>query len=267
MTTASLLRDRPGTSPARRARATVRSRPRLLRIAAAPPERVAEGVWLIRGGLKRTTNVYLLQGAVGVVAFDAGERGMAAAIAAAAARRGGLERIVLGHADTDHRGAAPALGGAPVHCHPDAVAEAEGSGGRSYMRPEKLPWPTRVQQRFLHDYVWDDGPVALSGTVREGDEVAGFEVIGLPGHAPGQIGLWRESDRLALVSDCFYLCDLWGRPVPPRAPHEALNFDSAQARASILKLAALDPATCCPGHLGPLTGRDVRAQLERAAAT
>ena len=29
-------------------------------------------------------------------------------------------------------------------------------------------------------------------------------------------------------------------------------------------LAALDPAVCWPGHLGPLEG-DVRAQLERAA--
>jgi hypothetical protein len=31
------------------------------------------------------------------------------------------------------------------------------------------------------------------------------------------------------------------------------------------KIAALEPAIACPGHLGPLTG-DVRGQLERAAA-
>ena len=35
----------------------------------------------------------------------------------------------------------------------------------------------------------------------------GFRVIELPGHAPGLIGLYRESDRLALVSDCFYTLD------------------------------------------------------------
>src|SRR5439155_9125011 len=101
--------------------------------------------------------------------------------------------------------------------------------------------------------------------VDEGDEIAGFRVIGLPGHAPGQIGLWRESDRLALVSDCFYMLDpQTGKPSPPRLPHRAFNHDGEQARASIRKLAALDPAVVAPGHLGPLT-RDVRAQLERAA--
>ena len=41
----------------------------------------------------------------------------------------------------------------------------------------------------------------IGGTVSEGDEVAGFRVIHFPGHAPGLIGLWRESDRVALVSD------------------------------------------------------------------
>jgi len=30
---------------------------------------------------------------------------------------------------------------------------------------------------------WDGGPVEIAGTVNEGDEVAGFEVVHLPGHA------------------------------------------------------------------------------------
>ena len=55
--------------------------------------------------------------------------------------------------------------------------------------------------------MWDGGPVEISGTVTAGDDVAGFEVIDLRGHAPGLIGLWRASDRLALVSDCFYTID------------------------------------------------------------
>jgi len=32
--------------------------------------------------------------------------------------------------------------------------------------------------------------------VQEGDDVAGFEVVHLPGHAPWLIGLWRASDRV-----------------------------------------------------------------------
>lgn len=245
----------------------VRSRPRLARLAAAPPERVADGVWLIRGGLLRTMNVYLLEDGGGVVVYDAGEKGMAGAIAAAGTRLGGIRRVVLGHGDTDHRGAAPALSTiAPVQCHPDAVAQAQGSGGRDYWDLSKLPQPVRMVHQLSHRFVWDGGPVRIDGSVREGDVVAGFEVVDLPGHAPGLIGLWRERDRLALVSDCFYLSDMWGRHVDPAVPHPAYNLDIEQARASMRKLAALDPLTVCPGHLGPLTGPDVREKLERGAA-
>jgi glyoxylase-like metal-dependent hydrolase (beta-lactamase superfamily II) len=53
--------------------------------------------------------------------------------------------------------------------------------------------------------------------------------------------------------------------VPPGPPHDAFNDDPEQARASMRKLAALDPSAAWPGHADALTG-DVRAQLERAAA-
>jgi hydroxyacylglutathione hydrolase len=246
------------------ARGTMRVRPGLARLVADEPERIADGVWLIRGGLTRAMNVYLLEDGDGLVMFDAGEEGMAPAVAMAASRMGGLERIVLGHADFDHRGSAPGLGAAPVYCHPDAVEEAEGGGGRSYMHFERLPAWMRPLYSVAPD-IWDGGPVKVAGTVEEGDRVAGFEVIELAGHAPGLIGLWRKSDRLALVTDCFYMTDPIGRRVPPSVPHEAFNLDTERARESIRKLARLDPLTCWPGHRGPLTGSDVRAQLERAA--
>ena len=103
-------------------------------------EPIAPRVWLLRGGLTRLMNVYLIEDDDGVVVFDAGEKGMASAIAAAAARLGGINRVVLGHGDTDHRGSAPELSKvAPVLCHPDAVGQAEGSGGRDYWHMERLP--------------------------------------------------------------------------------------------------------------------------------
>jgi ketosteroid isomerase-like protein len=46
--------------------------------------------------------------------------------------------------------------------------------------------------------------------------------------------------------------------------HVAYNQDTEQARASVRKIAALEPATAWPGHADPVTG-DVRAQLEAAA--
>lgn len=248
--------------------APIRSRPRLRKLASAAPERVADGVWLLRGGLLRTMNVYLVEepDGSGVTVFDAGEKGMAAAIVAAARELGGITRVVLGHGDTDHRGSAPALRAyADVLCHPDAVPYAEGSGGREYWRTGELPLDVRLLHGFSHRFVWDGGPVHIDGTVEEGDTIAGFEVVELAGHAPGQIGLWRASDRVALVSDCVYVTDMHGRPQPPSVPLESYNFDTAQAKRSIAKLAALNPAVALPGHLGPLAGRDVVAQLEAAA--
>jgi hydroxyacylglutathione hydrolase len=230
-------------------------------------EPIAPRVWLLRGGLTGTMNAYLIEDGDGVVVYDTGEKGMAPAIAAAAARMGGLKRVVLGHADTDHRGAAPALSAlAPVLCHPDAVAEAQGAGGRTYWDMSKLPPAIRLLHGVLHRWVWDGGPVEISGTVRGGDEVAGFEVVVLDGHAPGLIGLWRAADRVALVSDCVYVTTMLGRPTAAHVPHVAYNLDGARARASVAALAALDPLVVAPGHLGPLTGPSVRAELERAAA-
>jgi hydroxyacylglutathione hydrolase len=78
---------------------------------------------------------------------------------------------------------------------------------------------------------------------------------------------WRAADRLALTSDCFYTLDpLTARRGRPRVPHRAFNQGTEQARASMRKLAALQPAAAWPGHADPLTG-DVAAQLEHAAAT
>jgi glyoxylase-like metal-dependent hydrolase (beta-lactamase superfamily II)/predicted ester cyclase len=236
------------------------------KIGAAPPEEIADGVWLIRGGWPmRTMNVYFVRDGDGVLVFDGGIKAMTKAVAAAGAKLGGITRLVLGHEHGDHRGIGPKLG-VPVYCHPDGKEDAEGDGGAHYFDLSKLkPLPRALFPYLMHS--WDGGPVKIAGTVAEGDDVAGFKVVHLPGHAPGLIGLWRESDRLALVSDCFYTLDAeTTRKGPPRVPHAAFNQDTEQARASIRKLAALEPAAAWPGHADPVTG-DVRSQLEHAADT
>lgn len=234
------------------------------RLSAGEAKLVAEGVWVVQGQPARC-NVYLIEDDGGVTLFDAGARTMTRALARAGAKLGGIKRIVLGHGHTDHRGAAPGLR-APVFCHAAEIEDAEGSGGFRYW-PQGLaglPFPHRQAQLLMHRYAWDGGPVAIAGTVAEGDQIAGFSVVEIPGHAPGQIALWRESDRLALSSDCFYTLDTWGRDSEAHLPFAVYNYDTEQARASMLKLAALEPAAAWPGHAKPLTG-DVRSQLERAA--
>jgi hydroxyacylglutathione hydrolase len=230
--------------------------------------KVADGVWLLRGDIKHGMNIYFLEEDGGVVQFDAGTKPMVRAVKAVGEKLGGIKRIVLGHSHTDHRGTAPFLD-LEVHCHPDEVTYAERDEWPDYWDMSKISvgWSRRIYPT-LHRR-WDGGAVKISGTVSEGDEVAGFRVYDFPGHAPGQIGLFRESDRLAIVTDTVYFADSERlKPLPEgeaSVPHPAWNWDTAKAKQSVLKLAELDPAMVCAGHDEPLEGPGVRSALERAA--
>lgn len=232
-------------------------------------EKVVDGVWLLRGDFRGAMNIYLLEDGDGVVAFDAGTKSMRKAAKAEAEQLGGLKRVVLGHAHADHRGSAPYLG-VPVYCHPDEVTDAESDAAIApYMDLSQLPvapvrwiYPTLLRR-------WDGGAVKIAGTVIEGDEVAGFKVLHFPGHAPGLIGLWRESDRVAIVSDVVYLVDSARLKALPEGeasvPHPAWAWDHEKAKASVRRLAALEPRVVCAGHERPLRGENLRETLESAA--
>jgi glyoxylase-like metal-dependent hydrolase (beta-lactamase superfamily II) len=235
-------------------------------------ERAGDGVEVLRlrapGRLQRTTNIYLLEEDGGVVVYETGSVGAAAAIRQAADQRGGINKVVLSHAHADHRGGASRLD-APIFCHPDERPGAEGDGwlsdGFDFSRIGN-PVVRVVTPRALR--TMDGGPVVIAGTVADGDAVAGFRVLHLPGHTPGQVGLWRESDRLAIVSDAVFVWNpfsIAGLPGHARLPPPAVRPDDAAARASIQRIAALDPVAVWLGHYGPITG-DVRGQLDRAAA-
>jgi hydroxyacylglutathione hydrolase len=232
-------------------------------------DRVADGVWLLRGDFRGAMNVYFIEDGDGVVQFDAGTKSMRKKTAEAARGLGGLKRIVLGHAHADHRGTAPYLG-APVFCHPDEVADAEGDKAVTpYFNLSLLPVaPVRWLYPGLLRW-WDGGPVKVNGTVAEGDEVAGFKVIHFPGHAPGLIGLWRESDRVALVSDVVYYVDSARlKPLPhgeASVPHPAFAWNHQEAKRSLRRLAELEPLVVAAGHEEPLRGENLRPVLEAAA--
>lgn len=245
-------------------------------------EPVANRVWVVRGGMdwsaialqaasgklpRRAMNVYLVKEHDGVTMFDAGVRTMAEPLKAICERMGGLKRIVLGHAHGDHRGAAPQMD-VPVYCHTDARHEAETPGMPPYQDTNQIDkLLPRLAFPRLSDR-WDGGAVTIDGTVEEGDEIAGFEVKLFDGHAPGQIGLWRESDRLCLCSDTIYTVDpLSGEFGAARTPLEFANLDTRRAKESIRKLARLEPGEVWPGHADPVRGPDVIDQLERAAAS
>ncbi len=239
------------------------------------PQQIADGVWRLQGDLKGGMNVYFLsEPDGGVTMFDAGTRSMTKNVARVAKSLGGLRRIVLGHADTDHRGSAAGLSSAvPVLCHPDAKPYAERDEWPEYWDMDEIEW---APSRFLYKHVlhrwWDGGGVPISDTVSEGDEICGFRVYDLPGHAPGLIGIFRDSDRLALVSDAIYMVDsIHLKELPedeaPTVPHPVWNQDTRQAAESVRKLAALEARAVWPGHAEAVEGdpAEVRARLEAAA--
>jgi len=233
-------------------------------------QEVTDGVWLVRGDIKHGMNVYLLRDGDGVTAFDSGTKPMVEAVKRAAEKLGGLKRVVLGHSHSDHRGTAPFLG-VPVYCHPDEKPYAEKPTWQEnapywdidLIEVASVRW---LYKHWLHDR-WDGGAVEIAGTVKEGDDVCGFEVKEFPGHSPGLIGLWRESDRVAIVTDTVYFADS-ARLKPldyPNVPHRAYNWDTDRATESVRKLAALDPALVCAGHDEPHSAPDMKQQLEAAA--
>jgi glyoxylase-like metal-dependent hydrolase (beta-lactamase superfamily II) len=225
-----------------------------------PPTFVADGVWRVTRGFPLSINVFLIREGSGVAVFDAGAANMGADVRAATDALGGATRVVLGNAHADHRGGARRIG-APVYCHPADRADVQGDGGEHYFDYGLLPFFARaLTPRIMRGM--DGGPLTVAGTIAEGDRVGDFEVVHLPGHSPGCIGLWRAADRLALSNDCFAMFHP-ALPRPerrPRIPHRAFNWSTERCRASVAKLAALEPATAWPGHFGPLTG-DVAARL------
>jgi glyoxylase-like metal-dependent hydrolase (beta-lactamase superfamily II) len=224
---------------------------------------IAPGVRQVAVGHPFLSYVYLLDGPDGVIAFDAGVRGSGPEILAAAG--GTIAKVILSHAHADHRGAANELG-APIYCHPEEVADAQADWPQAYLDFSLIQNP-RIREGLPRlNQAWDSGPLEIAGTIAEGDEIAGMQVIHVPGHAPGEIALFRVSDGLLLAGDAIYTQDLeTAQPSSARVPHAAANWDTDQARASIRKLIAYDPTSVWTGHSTSLTS-DIAAQLEAAAA-
>lgn len=106
----------------------------------------------------------------------------------------------------------------------------------------------------------------IADTVVSGGAVAEFRVIHIPGHAPGQIALFREADGVLLAADAVFTFDAEsGEPSSAQVPHPFSNWDTEKARNSIRRLASLRPSVVLTAHAGSLFGGDVAAQLEYAA--
>jgi glyoxylase-like metal-dependent hydrolase (beta-lactamase superfamily II) len=203
---------------------------------------LADELWLLRGLPRHAINVYL----IGDVLIDAATRRAGRRILRQLEGRP-ISAHALTHAHPDHQGASrevcEALG-IPLWCHEDD-AEAMEQGTIAERQPDHPI--NRLINRF-----WLGPPHPVARRLREGDVVAGFEVLHVPGHSAGHVAFWRESDRALVMGDVLTNIDtLTGLP----GLHEPKPFftpDPARNRESARRLAALEPALVCFGHGRPL---------------
>jgi glyoxylase-like metal-dependent hydrolase (beta-lactamase superfamily II) len=212
---------------------------------------MASGVWRLSERVRPLINVYL----VGDVLVDAGRRQDEGRILRELDGRP-LSLVALTHAHPDHQGAAHAVCEArrvPLACHAADVDAMEGRrsmGGASALG--------RLVNRR-----WGGPPHRVERVLNEGDEVAGFRVVHAPGHAPGEVILFRDDDRVAICGDVIRSISYATLRARILEPPDAFNADTAENRASIRKLAELGPSVILPGH-GPAV-RDI-AVFERFVA-
>jgi glyoxylase-like metal-dependent hydrolase (beta-lactamase superfamily II) len=210
---------------------------------------LANGVWQLSGKPADNVNIYVL----GDVLLDAGTALDKGRILKQIEGRG-IKAHALTHAHIDHYGSSHAI------CSelglPFWVGEKDVPAVEIGKQVGRIPG---LGERML--------PAAkrhpVDRALKEGDEVAGFEVLFTPGHAPGHVAYWRESDRVLVCGDVMWGYNPFLMRGAIREPFRMLSNDPMLNRESARRLAALEPALVCFGHGPPL--RDP-AKFARAVA-
>jgi hydroxyacylglutathione hydrolase len=195
---------------------------------------LADGVWQLKGFPENNVNIYVL----GDVLIDAGMVFDKGRILKQVSDRG-ITAHALTHAHIDHYGASHAVCdalGIPLWVGEKDADEVEdgkmvGAGGRRLPAAPKHPVARRL---------------------KEGDEVGGFQVLDVPGHSPGHVAYWRESDRALVCGDVMFGYNPFLLRGPMREPFHSFSPDWRRNQESARRLAALEPELVCFGHGKPL---------------
>ena len=218
-------------------------------------KQLADSVWQVGGFPPNAINVYVIED----VLIDAASRH---------ATRRILDGIdghpitahALTHAHPDHQGASHAVCerlAIPFWVGERDVDAAEDPGLIGALQPSHP-----IAGLFNRAFVGPGHPV--DRRLAEGDVVAGFQVLDVPGHSAGHVAFWRDSDRVLILGDVLNNMNVLTGIPGLHAPKPYLTPDPARNRESARRLAALEPALACFGHGPPL--RDTRKFVDFVAS-
>jgi glyoxylase-like metal-dependent hydrolase (beta-lactamase superfamily II) len=215
----------------------------------------------------------------GWVLIDAGIPGTTGHIARAAEERFGKDArpaaIIMTHGHFDHVGALEELAerwDVPVYAHD---LERPYLDGREYYPP---PDPSvGGGMMALLSPLYPRGPVNVGTHLQtlptDGSVpgMPGWRWLPTPGHTPGHVSLWRESDRTIVAGDAFITTaqeSAYAALTQAPAMHGPPMYftpDWVSARASVEQLAALDPELVVTGHGRAMRGAEMRQALHTLA--
>jgi glyoxylase-like metal-dependent hydrolase (beta-lactamase superfamily II) len=204
---------------------------------------LAPDVWQLRGFPPNAINVYL----VGDVLIDASTRYATRRILRQIEGRE-VNAHALTHAHPDHQGASHAV------CErlgiPYWVGERDADAAEN---PELIGrrQPDHWLAQFFARTMTGPGN-RVDRELREGDEVAGFQVLDVPGHSAGHVAFWRESDRVLILGDVLANIDTVTGIPGLHEPRWFFTPDPTRNRRSARRLRPLEPRLVCFGHGAPL---------------
>lgn len=179
--------------------------------------------------------------------------------------------IILTHGHFDHVGAVKALAeewNVPVYAHSLELPYL--TGRSSYPPPDSSVGGGLMASMA---FMYPKGPIDISEYVQklpDNNAIPGFpewKYVHTPGHSPGHISLFRETDKVLIAGDAFVttkaesgiyaMTHLSHMSGPPK--YFTCNW--ASAKVSVMKLAALAPEIVATGHGKPMSGEEMRLEL------